>query len=410
MYGKGDFAALDREAANNMSEAAEQAGLKRIIYLGGLGETESGLSKHLASRMEVSRILHGGSVPSTTLRAAMIVGAGSASFEVMRYLVDRLPAMVTPKWVRTKSQPIAVSNVIGYLVDCLENSETANRVFDIGGPDILSYQDLMRIYSEEADLTRRFIFPIPLLTPRLSSYWLSLVTPLPTPLTKPLIEGLKNEAICQNSDIESIVPQELITVREAIRLALQNDNKVPFSAGSHTRRSSSILEQVQAGDPSWAGGSSYWLTWRLITPASRNRVWSAIQSVFGSKGWNYGSWIWRIRGYIDKLFRGTGMGESPAHLSLLKPGSRIDCWEIVELAPHRRLTLISTLTMPAVMSLTISMNSMKIDGCELSTELHYRPRGLAGLIAWYALLPLRKYTLGKLVERILKLAMSRSRI
>ncbi|MHA2117690.1 MAG: DUF2867 domain-containing protein [Candidatus Thorarchaeota archaeon] len=402
MYGKGDFVSLDREAANNLVKAAEQADLKRIIYLGGLGEAESGLSKHLASRMEVSRILHSSSVPSTTLRAAMIVGAGSASFEIMRYLVDRLPAMVTPRWVRTKSQPIAVSNVIRYLIDCLEKPETANHVYDIGGPDILSYHDLMRIYSEEAGLTRRFIVPIPILTPRLSSYWLSLVTPLPTPLTKPLIEGLRNEAICQNSDIQSIVPQKLLTVREAIRLALQQDKEATYWTRRKLPTSGAILEQVQKGDPHWAGGSSYWLTWKSKVPVSRSRVWNAIQSIIGTKGWKYGSWIWPIRGYIDNLLGGKGMGESTKHLSLLKSGSLVDCWELVELVPNSRLTLMSTLKMPAMMSFAISTKTMDPQGCEVVVELYYRPYGLAGLISWYGLLPFRKYSFGKLIDRILK--------
>jgi uncharacterized protein YbjT (DUF2867 family) len=406
MYGKGDFVALDREAANNMVMAAEKTELGRIIYLGGLGDAESGLSKHLASRMEVSRILHRGSVPATTLRAAMIVGAGSASFEILRYLVDRLPAMVTPRWVRTKSQPIAVSNVIGYLIGCLENAETANRIFDIGGPDILSYQDLMKIYSEEAGLTRRFIVPIPILTPRLSSYWLSLVTPLPTPLTKPLIEGLRNEAICRNNDIQSFVPQELLTVREAIHLALQKENEVTSWAEKNIRRYGAILEQVQAGDPNWAGGSFYSLTWQLETSVSNSRLWSAIQSVIGTKGWNYGSWLWPIRGYIDNLLRGKGMGEPKVHLPLLKSDSLVDCWKIVEIAPTRRLTLLSTLKMPALLSLTISLKSKQIEGCEVVVEIYYRPYGLAGLVAWHTLLPVRKYAVGKLIDRILHLAKS----
>jgi len=320
MYSKGDFVDLDRKAAKNMVEAAEKAELKRIIYLGGLGEVESGLSRHLASRIEVSRILHDSLVPATTLRAAMIIGAGSASFEIMRYLVDRLPAMVTPRWVRTKSQPIAVSNVIGYLIDCLESEETANRVLDIGGPDILSYQDLMRIYSEEAGLVRRFIVPIPILTPRLSSYWLSLVTPLPTPLTRPLIEGLRNEAVVQNDDVQSLVPQKLLTVREAIRLAIDRSDHHPLSEREGRPRVDLIPEQVQKGDPLWAGGTSFYMNERIDSLASSSSVWNALNSIIGSKGWNYGSWIWPIRAYIDVLLRGNGMVEKKDPFSRLKAG------------------------------------------------------------------------------------------
>ncbi len=408
MYGKGDFAALEREAAQNMTNAAEKAGLKRLIYLGGLGEAESGLSKHLKSRMEVSRILHEGIVPATTLRAAMIVGAGSASFEIMRYLVDRLPAMVTPRWVRTKSQPIAVSNVIGYLIDSLENPETANRVFDIGGPDILSYQDLMKIYSEEAGLARRFVVPIPILTPRLSSYWISLVTPIPSPLARPLIDGLRNEAICQNNDIQSIVPQKLLTIREAIKLALQQKRHEESSIEKDIHGEGGVPEWVYEGDSQWAGGSSFSLSWRSESHTSRKSVWNAIQSIIGSKGWNYGSWIWRFRGYIDILLRGKGMGDITRHISQLESGSSVDCWEIIGLMPRRRLRLMATLKIPAAMFLTISLKAANSKGSEVALELHYHPYGFAGLLAWYSLLPFRRHVMGRLIDRILLVAESSS--
>ncbi|MFW9889544.1 MAG: DUF2867 domain-containing protein [Candidatus Thorarchaeota archaeon] len=406
MYSEGDFVDLDREAAKNMIEAAEKAELKRIIYLGGLGNVGSGLSTHLASRMEVSRILHDGSVPATTLRAAMIIGAGSASFEIMRYLVDRLPAMVTPRWVRTKSQPIAVSNVIGYLIDCLTNEETANRVLDIGGPDILSYQDLMRIYAEEANLVRRFIVPIPILTPRLSSYWLSLVTPLPTLLTRPLIEGLRNEAVVQNDDVQSLVPQKLLTVREAIRLAIDERRHHASSEREGHSKLVSIPEQVQKGDPQWAGGASFGINQRLDSLAPSDSVWNALNSIIGTKGWNYGSWIWPIRGYIDVLLRGKGMAENMAPFSRLKAGSSVDCWKIVEFFPASRLSLMSRLKMPALMTLTLTMSDRDPKGCSLNAEIHYCPYGLAGLVAWYALLPFRKHVIRKFIERLVQVAES----
>ncbi len=403
MYGKGDFAALDRRAAQNMAVAAERAGLKRIIYLGGLGDTEKKLSKHLESRMEVSRILHRGSVPATTLRAAMIVGAGSASFEIMRYLVDRLPAMVTPRWVRTRSQPIAISNVIGYLIDCLENEATASRVFDIGGPDILSYQDLMRIYNEEAGLARRIIIPIPILTPRLSSYWLSFITPLPAYLASPLIEGLKHEAICQNKDIQLLVPQKLLPVRQAIRLALQQNWHEVVYAKDELHVDRGVHEWVYNGDSDWAGGSFFGLNRKSTAIVSRTEVWNAIQSVLGTQGWNYGSWIWPLRGYLDIVLGGKGMRVPP---SSLKSGSAVDCWEIVEIISGRRLRLRMSLKMPATMILTLSLKDKDPNASELSLSLHYHPIGLAGLVAWYGFLPFRKLVIEKLLARIIQIAES----
>jgi uncharacterized protein YbjT (DUF2867 family) len=216
-----DFMDADRKAAENMVWAAEKTGLERMIYLGGLGDEDSDLSKHLKSRAEVGSILQSSSVPLTYLRAAMIIGRGSASFEILRHLVKRLPIMITPRWVSTESQPIAIRNVLEYLSGCLENRETMDKTFDIGGPDILSYRHLMEIYAEEAGLRKRFVIPVPVLTPRLSSYWIHLVTPISASLAKPLAEGLKNRVICRNDRIKRFIPLNLLNCREAIRLAVQ---------------------------------------------------------------------------------------------------------------------------------------------------------------------------------------------
>ncbi len=245
MYGSGNFAATDRMAAKNTISATARCEVQRIIYLGGLGEESGQLSKHLRSRIEVRTILESGSIPVTTLRAAMIVGSGSASFEIMRYLVDRLPIMTTPRWVRTLSQPIAISNVIKYLVGLLEESRTEGRTLDIGGPEILRYHDLMATYAHESGLLKRLIIPIPILSPRLSSYWVDLVTPVPASIARPLVEGLQNETVCTDSDIVDWIPQKLLSIREAIRLVLGQ------TAGSPRVF---VPEWTQPSDPSWSGG------------------------------------------------------------------------------------------------------------------------------------------------------------
>ena len=215
-----DFASADRNAALNMAKAASRAGLVRIIYLGGLGIEDKTLSKHLRSRTEVARILQAGGVPTTFLRAAMILGSGSASFEMVRYLTERLPVMITPRWVQNPVQPIAIGNVLGYLKGCLEHEETIGGTFDIGGSDVLTYKLLMEIYAETAGLRKRWIIPVPVLTPRLSSYWIHLVTPVPSHIARPLAEGLRNPVVCQENRIRSIIPQHLQDCRETIRLAL----------------------------------------------------------------------------------------------------------------------------------------------------------------------------------------------
>ena len=225
------FAERDRKAATNFLKSAEAADLKRIIYLGGLGETGDKLSKHLASRQEVADILQSGRVKTTVLRAAVIIGAGGAPFEMIRYLAERLPVMVCPSWINTRSQPIAVDNVISYLVGCLENEDTAGLKLDIGGPDIVSYADLMRIYSRVRGL-KRVIFSVPLFTPRLSAFWINWITPVPAGIVFPLVEGMKNEVICRDNRIRDLVPIALLSMENALCTAMAETDKGPGSLPS----------------------------------------------------------------------------------------------------------------------------------------------------------------------------------
>jgi uncharacterized protein YbjT (DUF2867 family) len=220
------FAERDRQAATNFLKAAEAAGLKQIIYLGGLGETGEELSKHLASRQGVAKILQSGSIKTTVLRAAVIIGAGGASFELVRYLAERLPVMMCPRWINTRSQPIAVQNVISFLVGCLKKPATAGKTFDIGGPDIITYGDMMRLYARVRGLNR-FLFTVPVLTPRLSAYWINFVTPVPAGIVFPLVEGLKNEVVCRDNRIRDFIPLDLMGMEEAICTALAETEKGP---------------------------------------------------------------------------------------------------------------------------------------------------------------------------------------
>jgi uncharacterized protein YbjT (DUF2867 family) len=220
------FAERDRKCATNFLKAAEAAGLKRIIYLGGLGETGDELSKHLASRQEVAKILQLGDVKTTALRAAVIIGAGGASFEILRYLAERLPLMMCPRWVNTRSQPIAVQDVISYLVGCLKQPATAGLTLDIGGRDIISYRQMMLMYARVRGL-HRFVFTVSVLTPRLSAYWINLITPVPAGIVFPLVEGLKNEVICRENRIRDLIPIELMSMEEAICAALVETEKGP---------------------------------------------------------------------------------------------------------------------------------------------------------------------------------------
>ncbi len=220
MYSGKKFEEMDRVAARNVVSLSDELGIERIVYLSGLGKEDDNLSRHLRSRKEVDNILRTGKTPVTSFQAAMIIGPGSASFEIMRFLVDRLPVMITPRWVRTRTQPIAIEDAVLYLAKCLEKPETVGETFDIGGHEITTYHDLMRTYAKEAGLARRLVMPIPLLTPRLSSYWVDLITPIQAAIARPLIEGLSHETICSENRIRNIIPQKLLSIRESIHLTL----------------------------------------------------------------------------------------------------------------------------------------------------------------------------------------------
>lgn len=250
--GQHDFSHADREGARNMARAAELEDVERIIYLGGLGNPDAGISQHLRSRIEVGEILAGGKVPVTTLRAAMIIGGGSGSYEILHYLVDRLPVMITPRWVGTESQPIAIRNVLDYLVGVLDVPATVGGTFDIGGPEVITYRRLMDLYAEEAGLRKRWIIPVPVLSPRLSSYWIDLVTPAPASLARPLAEGLSSRLVCGDDRIRRLIPVELLDCRSAIRAAIPGRRTLSPEAGGAEGTGGPDESKIIPGDPEWA--------------------------------------------------------------------------------------------------------------------------------------------------------------
>jgi len=225
MFKNNEFARMDKDAAKNFIKAADEAGIKRVIYLGGLGEMGKDLSEHLRSRTEVAEILSSGKPYATVLRAAVIIGAGGASFIMLKYLVERLPVMICPKWIDTRIQPIAVKDVLAYLTGCLLNPETAGKKFDIGGPEVLTYREMMQQYADAVGIRRRIIFRVPVLSPHLASYWVYLVTPVPAGIAHPLIEGLKNEVICLDDSINRYVPIKRTPFKEAVKIAVSEEKK-----------------------------------------------------------------------------------------------------------------------------------------------------------------------------------------
>lgn len=395
-----DFAGMDRQAALNMVAAAEAGGVERIIYLGGLGEESPNLSKHLQSRSEVATILKAGKTPVTVLRAAMILGSGSASFEILRYLVDRLPIMITPRWVETDSQPIAIRNVLKYLIGCLEHEETTGNSFDIGGPEILSYHRLMEIYCEEAKLAKRVIIKVPLFTPKLSSYWIHLVTPMPASIAQPLAEGLRNPVICKENRLNQIVNQELLDCRQAIRLALERIQHQQVESHWTDANSMAPAEWSSTGDPRWSGGTVYEDRRRIVIHATPEEIWHPIVRLGGRTGWYYGNWLWRLRGLLDKLSGGVGLSRGRRHDSELLTGDAVDFWRVAAVEPDRQLLLSAEMRLPGQAALEFKLRQVGDGLTELEQIAHFVPSGLSGIIYWWLISPLHSLVFNGLLRGI----------
>ncbi len=374
-----DYAAHDLVLARSFAAAARDAGVGRILYLGGLGETGPGLSEHLSSRREVETALQSAGVPVTVFRAAMIIGSGSASFEILRYLVERLPVMVTPRWVSTPCQPIAVRNVIHYLAAALENPDTAGQTFDIGGPEVLTYRQIMDIMGEELGVGRRLILPVPVLTPRLSSYWIHLVTPLHHSIARPLAEGLRNPVVCRDTRIRDLLPQPLMTVREAIRAALQKSD-------SGEAETTWTMAGPMPGDPDWAGGKVFVDSRSTPVRAPAADVFHTVCRIGGRHGW-YANWLWQIRGFLDRLAGGPGLRRGRRNPDSIALGEALDFWRVVALEPPRLLRLRAEMKLPGEALLEFRIEPRGPDACQLVQEARFHPRGLLGLLYWYAVVP-----------------------
>jgi uncharacterized protein YbjT (DUF2867 family) len=381
------FEQKDREAAANMAAAARDAGADRIIYLGGLGEEGGVLSKHLRSRHEVAGILRSGPVPCTYLRCGMILGSGSASFEILRYLVDRLPVMVTPRWVRTPSQPIAIRDVLRYLKGCLENDETRGEILEIGGPEILTYRQIMDIYAEEARLRKRLVVPVPVLTPRLSSYWIHLVTPVHASIARPLAEGLSVPVLCKDNRILDMIPGARLTCREAIRLALERVAQQRVETSWTDAGSVAPPEWVREGDAPYAGGTALTCAHRIRLRAEPEELWVPISRLGGSNGWYFGDFLWVVRGWMDMLSGGSGIRRGRRHPEELYAGDALDFWRVLEVSPPNRLLLLAEMKLPGEATLEFRVMRTADGESELRQISTFLPRGIFGILYWWAFYP-----------------------
>lgn len=407
------FERTDRDAARIFGEQARRAGVRRLVYLGGLtpaGVPESRLSPHLRSRAEVGRILLDSGVPTAFLRAAVIIGSGSVSFEMLRYLTERLPVMVTPRWVRTRIQPIAVGDVLRILVGCAGLPPEVNRAFDIGGPEVLTYRDMMRRYAAIAHLPRRLILPVPVLTPRLSSHWIGLVTPVPASLARPLTESLRHEVVCRDRDIERYVPSppgHPIGFDRAVALALQRVREAQVT----TRWSSAAVPGAPSDplptDPDWAGGSLYTDVRELDADVAPDALWQVIESIGGENGWYSFPLAWAVRGWLDRLVGGVGLRRGRRDARRLRAGDSLDFWRVEEIERGRLLRLRAEMRLPGLAWL-----EMRVDG-DTGGPVRYRqralfhPRGLLGHLYWWSISPLHAVVFGGMARNIVRAAAAR---
>ncbi|MDI9641701.1 SDR family oxidoreductase [Kamptonema cortianum] len=394
----GDYQSKDYQLAKSFGEACAKANVKRIIYLGGLGETGDNLSKHLQSRREVESALKESGVPVTVLRAAMIIGSGSASFEILRYLVERLPIMITPRWVKTKSQPIAIRDVLYYLVECLRVPATTGRTIDIGGADILSYAEMMQIMAKALGLRSRLIIPVPVLTPKLSSLWIHLVTPLDASIARPLAEGLRNEVICRNDDAQKLMPHTCLSVEQAIKLSLERLH----SASVETTWSDA---GTMKGDPDWAGGTVFIDKRQAVANAPIQSCWRAITSFGGDKGYGGADWLWSLRGGLDKLVGGPGIRRGRRSPTELRLGDSLDFWRVSVIQPPNKLVLTAEMKLPGVATLTLEGwpgEDFTSEQTNIAMTARFQPRGLFGILYWYAVVPLHGIVFNRMLNGLVR--------
>ncbi len=402
---KAAYARADRQGAENMVAATRNADVDHMIYLGGLGEIDHpNVSKHLLSRHEVGQILQAGSVPVTILRAAMILGSGSASFEILRYLVERLPVMVTPRWVDIPTQPIAITNILGYLQGCMAHPETRGQTFDIGGPEQVSYRDLIHMFANEAGLPRRRIIPAPVLTPTLSAKWIHLITPVPASIAQPLTEGLSLPTVCTENRIRRMIPQDLLTCRQAIGTALQRMRQQQIDTCWMDAGKLIPPEWAFCGDAGYAGGTILECGYRATIQAPAWDVWRPVQHLGGRQGYYHGNWLWRLRGMLDRLAGGVGLGRGRRHAHTLAVGDALDFWRVLRIEPPESLLLLAEMKMPGEALLDIRVQSLGKDRCMLSMLSRFLPSGVAGLAYWYALYPFHQYIFRGMLSAIAQAA------
>ncbi len=395
---EGRFEDHDRMAAEHFGMAASAAGVRRIIYLGGLGKADETLSPHLASRHEVGRILRSSGVPVTEFRAAVIVGSGSISFEIIRYLTEGLPLMFTPRWMSTRCQPIAIGNVLDFLTLALQEPGSIGRTLEIGGPDVLSYREMMLGYASARKLFR-ILIPLPVLTPRLSSLFLHMITPIPAPMSRALIEGMRNEVVVTDHAAEQMFAVAPISYPEAVRRALrriQSGAVETFWSGARSGLQPGVTLRVTEGmilDER-----------RVESSASAAEIFATFSGIGGERGWFYGDWGWKLRGAMDRFVGGVGLRRGRRNPDELRPGDALDFWRVEALDQGRLVRLRAEMKVPGRAWLQFEASNVPGGGALLVQTAFFEPYGFLGLAYWYLLYPIHELFFAGMSQAIVRRA------
>ena len=400
--GPSGFEKLDIKAARNFGDAAKQAGVRRIIYLGGLGDPRADLSPHLRSRQHTGDALRESGVPVTEFRAAVIVGSGSISFEMIRHLAERLPVMVCPKWVYSRIQPIAVDDLLDYLVSALDTPESRGRTIEIGGGDVTTYRGLMLGYARARGL-RRFMVPVPVLSPRLSSYWVHWFTPIPAKITHALVEGLRNEVIVTNNLSQTIFPHVKPRNYSAAIVGVIRDldtGRIDTSWSDATDVSDDSESHVRIESREGAIIESR----RILVNAAPAEVYKVVAGIGGKRGWFFANWTWSLRGMVDRLLGGAGLRRGRRHPDDLRIGDAIDFWRVEAIEPDRLIRLRAEMKLPGRAWLQYEFRETPNGTTQLEQTAAFIPRGLPGLLYWYGLYPVHSWIFSGLIKAIARRA------
>ncbi len=393
----------DEELAYCFAQAAARAGCKRIVYLGGLAEACEGARPRLASRLEVEAALRSGPTPVTVLRAGTIIGAGSASFEILRYLVERQPVMVAPSWVDHPCQPIAVRDVLQYLVSALELAPSASCSFDIGGPEVVPYREVIQHMVKALDLPRRPVLPVPLMTARMAALWIHLLTPVSYGTALPLAEGLQIGAVCRDESAQRLMPQRLLGVRESIDDAL---GKVAAGAVETSWTDAGLI----SGDPDWAGGTVFVHREETEVVASAEDLFRSVCRIGGRHGWYAADSLWRLRGLMDRVIGGPGLDRGRRCPDQIRHGDALDFWRVTEIEPNRSLILRAEMKVPgeAILEFRMWPKEYRPGMTVLEQTARFTPKGLAGVLYWYSVLPFHGIVFRGMINGIRRAAEKRA--